>query len=153
MSPCELQAQGTPGGAAAKEVARLSLHRVRDLQLQLSEAEERAAAANKSSAQLTERLADAEAKLAAAHKEAAAQAEQAAELSAALAALEERAAAEEQGRQAASTQVTVSPLQWVGRQPAAQLPNQYLLLAPYVCCDSFNSFHFSLCPPFAAEGA
>ncbi len=109
---CKLQAQGTPGGAAAKEVARLSLHRVRDLQLQLSKAEARASASDKSSAQLIERLAGAEAKLADAHKEAAVRAAQAAELSAALATLEERAAAEEQGRRAASTQVTVSPVQW-----------------------------------------
>lgn len=109
------QAQGTPGGAAAKEVARLSLHRVRDLQMQLSEAKERALAADKSGAQLAGRLAEAEAKLAAAHNETVAKTAQAAELSAALAALEERARAEEQGRQAACTQVTVSAKSWFVR--------------------------------------
>jgi len=107
-APLPLQAQGTPGGAAAKQVARLSMFKLRDLQEQLAAAEERAVAADQKSSTLSEQLAAAQEKLAAAHSEAAERAQEAASLSASLAQLEQRVAAEEEGRLAAAGQVTVS---------------------------------------------
>lgn len=103
-----LQQQGTPGGAAAKEVARLSLHKLRDLQQELAAAEERAAAADHKSSALTASLAAVQEKLAAVHAEAASRAAEAAELSKSLLEAQARVAAEEQGRQEVSSQVAVS---------------------------------------------
>ena len=74
--------QGTPGGAAAKEVARLSMHKLRDLQQQLAAAEERASGADRKSGNLTASLAAAQDKLAVAQHEAEARAAEAAKLTA-----------------------------------------------------------------------
>ena len=107
--------QGTPGGAAAKEVARLSMHKLRDLQQQLAAAEERASGADRKSGNLTASLAAAQDKLAVAQHEAEARAAEAAKLTADMQrqagdmlALQAKVLQEEEGRKAASTQVSVS---------------------------------------------
>ena len=107
--------QGTPGGAAAKEVARLSMHKLRDLQQQLAAAEERASGADRKSGNLTASLAAAQDKLAVAQHEAEARAAEAAKLTADMQrqagdmlALQAKVQQEEEGRKAASSQVSVS---------------------------------------------
>lgn len=106
--------QGTPGGAAAKEVAKLSLQKLRGMQQQLAEAEERAAGADHTARQLGASLAEAQQKLAAAAADAEARATEAARLADSVrqgqeqvASLSAKAASEEEGRRAASSQVTV----------------------------------------------
>jgi chromosome segregation ATPase len=91
------------------------MHKLRDLQQQLAAAEERASGADRKSGNLTASLAAAQDKLAVAQHEAEARAAEAAKLTADMQrqagdmlALQAKVLQEEEGRKAASTQVSVS---------------------------------------------
>lgn len=116
--------QGTPGGAAAKQVAKLSMQKLRDLQQQLQSAEERASCADRQSGELSASLGAAQSKLAAATAEAAARSAETAGLAARLRqqtadmkALQSRVQEEEEGRRTATTQVMVSGQRWLPGLP------------------------------------
>jgi chromosome segregation ATPase len=109
-----LQMQGTPGGAAAKQVAKLSMQKLRELQSRVAELEEAAAAADTQSTQLSASLDAAQGKLAGAKAEAAARAAEASGLAERMAQqasdmqlLQSKAQEEEEGRRTATTQVQV----------------------------------------------